>query len=203
MGTKATRKDFYREIRKSPGRFLSILFIVALGVAFFSGIRSSEPDMRLTGDAYFDGTNLMDIQVMSTYGVTEDDLTALAEVEGVEAVEGAYSQDFLSTLDDEQTVLHVMSLPEEMNQVAVSEGRLPKAADECMVDNAMGYEIGDEIVLESGTDDSVEDTLGTDTFTVVGKGSSPCYISFERGSTTIGTGTLDLSLIHISEPTRH
>ena len=195
MGTKATRKDFYREIRKSPGRFLSILFIVALGVAFFSGIRSSEPDMRLTGDAYFDGTNLMDIQVMSTYGVTEDDLAALAEVEGVEAVEGAYSQDFLSTLDDEQTVLHVMSLPEEMNQVAVSEGRLPKAADECMVDNAMGYEIGDEIVLESGTDDPVEDTLGTDTFTVVGKGSSPCYISFERGSTTIGTGTLDGFLV--------
>ena len=195
MGTKATRKDFYREIRKSPGRFLSILFIVALGVAFFSGIRSSEPDMRLTGDAYFDGTNLMDIQVMSTYGVTEDDLVALAEVEGVEAVEGAYSQDFLSTLDDEQTVLHVMSLPEEMNQVAVSEGRLPKAADECMVDNAMGYEIGDEIVLESGTDDPVEDTLGTDTFTVVGKGSSPCYISFERGSTTIGTGTLDGFLV--------
>ena len=195
MGTKATRKDFYREIRKSPGRFLSILFIVALGVAFFSGIRSSEPDMRLTGDAYFDGTNLMDIQVMSTYGVTEDDLAALAEVEGVEAVEGAYSQDFLSTLDDEQTVLHVMSLPEAMNQVAVSEGRLPKAADECMVDNAMGYEIGDEIVLESGTDDPVEDTLGTDTFTVVGKGSSPCYISFERGSTTIGTGTLDGFLV--------
>ena len=72
MGTKASRKNFYMEIRKSPGRFLSIFFIVALGVAFFSGIRSSEPSMRITGDAYFDGANLMDIQVMSTLGITED-----------------------------------------------------------------------------------------------------------------------------------
>ena len=91
MGTRATQKDFYREIRKSPGRFLSILFIVALGVAFFSGIRASEPDMRITGDAYFDGAALMDIQVMSTYGITEDDIRALEEVDGVQAVEGAYS----------------------------------------------------------------------------------------------------------------
>ena len=145
MGTKATRKDFYREIRKSPGRFLSILFIVALGVAFFSGIRSSEPDMRVTGDAYYDETDLMDIQVMSSYGITKEDIQVLKEAEGVLDVEGAYSGDFLSTLDDEQTVLHVMSLPKKMNEVAVSEGRMPEAADECLVDNALGYEIGDKI----------------------------------------------------------
>ena len=66
MGTKATRKDFYMEIRKSLGRFLSILFIVALGVAFFSGIRASEPSMRITGDRYFDQEELMDIQALST-----------------------------------------------------------------------------------------------------------------------------------------
>ncbi len=191
MGTRATQKDFYREIRKSPGRFLSILFIVALGVAFFSGIRASEPDMRITGDAYFDGAALMDIQVMSTYGITEDDIRALEEVDGVQAVEGAYSADFLSAIEDEQTVLHVMSLPEQMNEIDVDAGRLPEAADECLVDNAMGYEIGDVITLEPGTDAPVEDTLETDTYTVVGKGSSPRYVSFERGSTTIGTGTLD------------
>ncbi len=195
MGTKATRKDFYREIRKSPGRFLSILFIVALGVAFFSGIRSSEPDMRVTGDAYYDETNLMDIQVMSSYGITKEDIQALKEVEGVLDVEGAYSGDFLSTLDDEQTVLHVMSLPKKMNEVAVSEGRMPEAADECLVDNALGYEIGDKITLESGTEDPVGDTLAADTYTVVGKGSTPRYISFQRGSTTIGTGSLDGFLV--------
>ena len=95
MGTKATRKDFYMEIRKSLGRFLSILFIVALGVAFFSGIRASEPSMRITGDRYFDQEELMDIQALSTFGITDDDIDAIEAVEGVERVEGAYSADML------------------------------------------------------------------------------------------------------------
>ena len=83
------------EIRKSPGRFLSILFIVALGVAFFSGIRASEPDMRLSGDSYFDKANLMDIKAFSTFGVTEDDIRAIEALDGVKHAEGAYSSDFL------------------------------------------------------------------------------------------------------------
>ena len=84
MDRKATQKNFYREIRKSPGRFLSIFFIVAMGVAFFSGIRASEPSMRITGDAYFDGADLMDLEVISTLGITEDDIEAFEEIEGVE-----------------------------------------------------------------------------------------------------------------------
>ena len=80
---KALRKNFYMEIRHSLGRFLSIFFIVAIGCAFFSGIRASEPDMRYSGDAYFDEKNLMDIQVMSTMGLTEDDLDAIRAVDGV------------------------------------------------------------------------------------------------------------------------
>ena len=81
MKKKALRKDFYMEIRRSIGRFLSIFFIVAIGCAFFSGIRSSEPDMRYSGDAYFDSKNLMDIQVISTMGLTADDLTAIETVQ--------------------------------------------------------------------------------------------------------------------------
>ena len=77
MNRKALRKDFYMEIRRSLGRFLSIFFIVAIGVAFFSGIRAAEPDMRISGDTYFDEKNLMDIQVVSTLGLTEDDVEAL------------------------------------------------------------------------------------------------------------------------------
>ena len=94
MKKKATRKDFFMEIRKSPGRFLSIFFIVALGVAFFSGIRSSEPSMRITGDAYFDGDQLMDIKALSTFGVTEDDIRAMEEVEGVADAEARIVQIF-------------------------------------------------------------------------------------------------------------
>ena len=83
MSKKALRKDFYMEIRKSMGRFLSIFFIVAIGVAFFSGIRSSEPDMRLSGDAYFDEKNLMDLQIISTLGLTQDDVDAICQVKGI------------------------------------------------------------------------------------------------------------------------
>ena len=138
MGTKASRKNFYMEIRKSPGRFLSIFFIVALGVAFFSGIRSSEPSMRITGDAYFDGANLMDIQVMSTLGITEDDIDAIEKVDGVELAEGSYSSDFFCNTEDKQYVLHVMSLTDEVNEVSVSEGRLPEKTGECLMDADMG-----------------------------------------------------------------
>ena len=190
MKMKPTSKDFYMEIRKSPGRFLSILFIVALGVAFFSGIRASEPDMRLTGDAYFDESNLMDIKALSTYGVTQDDVDAISKIDGVEHAEGAYSADFMQIVDKKQKVLHVISLQDEMNQVKLSDGRMPQKAGECLADQDAEYKVGDTIKLRSGTSDEVTDTLTTDTLKVVGLCSNPMYISYGRGSATIGTGTI-------------
>lgn len=190
MKMRPTSKDFYMEIRKSPGRFLSILFIVALGIAFFSGIRASEPDMRLTGDTYFDESNLMDIKALSTYGVTQDDVDAILKIDGVEHAEGAYSADFMQVVDKKQKVLHVISLQDEMNQVKLSDGRMPQKAGECLADQDAGYKVGDTIKLRSGTSDEVIDTLTTDTLKVVGLCSSPMYISYGRGSATIGTGTI-------------
>lgn len=192
MNKKALRKDFYMEIVKSKGRFLSIFFIVALGVAFFSGIRSAEPDMRTSGDYYFDNKNLMDIKTISSMGLTEDDLKAIAAVKGVDEVEGGYSADVLCEINDSQKVLHTMSVLPGMNQLTVSEGRLPTKDGECLVDQdfleGTGYQVGDQITLSSGTDDPLSDTLKNDTYKIVGIGSSPCYISFSRGSSMIGTG---------------
>ena len=190
MAKKVTRKNFYMEIRRSFGRFISILFIVALGVAFFSGIRASEPSMRITGDAYFDASDLMDIKAVSTLGITEDDVKTVGKVKGVGKAEGAYSADFLNIKNKKQYVLHVMSAMEDMNQITVSEGRMPEKAGECLVDDELNYKVGETIRLKSGTDDKVTDTLKTDELKVVGKGNSPCYISLSRGSTTIGTGTI-------------
>ena len=194
MGKKALRKDFYMEIRRSLGRFLSIFFIVAIGVAFFSGIRASEPDMRYSGDAYFDEKNLMDIQVISTLGLTDNDVSAIEEVDGIAAAEGGYSVDALCTDGENQITIHVMSLLPAMNQVQVEEGRLPEAADECVMDvdylNESSLEVGDTITLSSGSEDEITDSLGTDTFTIVGAVSSPCYIGLQRGSTTIGDGSV-------------
>ena len=194
MKKRALRKDFYMEIRRSMGRFLSIFFIVAIGCAFFSGIRASEPDMRYSGDAYFDRKNMMDIEVISTLGLTEDDLDAIRNVDGVSAAEGGYSSDMLFTEGDNKVVVHVMSLLPSMNQVQLEEGELPEADDECVLDvdylSESSLEIGDKITLISGTDDDVSDTLKNDTYTITGAVSSPEYISFQRGSTTIGNGSV-------------
>ena len=190
MSRKASQKNFYREIRKSPGRFLSIFFIVAMGVAFFSGIRSSEPSMRITGDAYFDEADLMDLQVMSSLGLTEDDVAAFGQIDGVELAEGAYSADFLCDKQDRQDVFHVMSLTEKVNHPDILEGRMPRRTGECLMDADMGYRVGNTVTLKSGTDDPLEDTLKTNKFEIVGLASSPCYVSFERGSATIGSGSI-------------
>ena len=190
MARKITRKNFYMEIRRNFGRFISILFIVALGVAFFSGIRASEPSMRITGDAYFDESDLMDIKAVSTLGITKEDVSAVGNVKGGGKAEGAYSADFLNIKNKKQYVLHVMSAMEDMNKITVREGRMPEKAGECLVDDQMNYKIGETIKLKSGTDDNVTDTLKTDELKVVGKGNSPYYISLSRGSTTIGTGTI-------------
>ena len=173
---KTTTIEFFREIKKSSGRFVSILFIVALGVAFFSGIRASEPDMRVTGDAYFDQANLMDIKVISTLGLTKDDVKAFEGLDSIEKAEGAYSGDFLNYDGEKQRALHVMSLSEDMNQITVTEGRLPEKSGECLADDESTYKVGDKIKLTSGTEDPVTDTLTTDELTVVGTGNSPYYI---------------------------
>ena len=194
MKKKALRKDFYMEIRRSMGRFLSIFFIVAIGCAFFSGIRSSEPDMRYSGDAYFDKKNLMDIQVISTMGLTDDDLKAVENVDGIANAEGGYSVDVLCTEGENKIGVHVMSMLPSMNEVQLEKGRLPEKENECAVDvdylDEGKLKIGDTITFSSGSDDAVTDTLRTDTFTIVGAVSSPCYISFQRGSTTIGNGSI-------------
>jgi len=188
-------KDFYKEIWNSRGRFLSIFFIVALGVSFFSGLRASEPDMRLSADAYYDADHLMDIQVIGTMGLTDDDISALAGVDGVEIVEPGYSKDVLCESEGKQKVLHVMSALESLNQLSIAEGRMAEKAGECVVDvdflieNA--YEIGDEITFISGTDDVITDTFAQETFTIVGTATTSYYITFTRGSTTIGNGTVN------------
>ncbi|HIZ81093.1 MAG TPA: FtsX-like permease family protein [Candidatus Mediterraneibacter pullistercoris] len=194
MKKKALWKDFFMEIRRSLGRFLSIFFIVAIGCAFFSGIRSSEPDMRYSGDAYFDDRDLMDLEVISTMGLTDDDLTAITDVDGVESAEGGYSVDVLCSEGDNQIAVHVMSMLSTMNYVQLEDGKLPENENECALDvdylAESSLKIGDEITFSSGSDDDITDTLTTDTFTIVGAVSSPEYISFQRGSTTIGNGTV-------------
>ena len=192
MKKRAIRKDFYVEIHRSLGRFLSIFFIVAMGVAFFSGIRAGEPDMRYSGDAYFDRNNVMDLRVIGTLGLTEKDVEALRKTEGVESVEPGYSVDMLLNVEGNYKVLHVASILDNMNKYTVEEGRMPEKSGECLMDGdflkAHGFKIGDKILLSSGTKDAVTDTLKTETFEIVGSGSSSMYFTYARGSSTVGNG---------------
>lgn len=192
MKKRAIRKDFYVEIRKSLGRFLSIFFIVAMGVAFFSGIRAGEPDMRYSGDAYFDRNNVMDLRVVGSLGLTEKDVEALEKTESVESVEPGYSTDMLLNVEGNYKVLHVASILDNMNKYTVEKGRMPEKSGECLMDGdflkSHEFEIGDKITLSSGTKDAVTDTLKTDTFEIVGSGSSSMYFTYARGNSTVGNG---------------
>ena len=194
MKKNILRKDFIIEIKKTMGRFVSIFFIVALGVAFYSGIRASEPSMRSTADQYFDDSELMDLKVMGTMGLTKADIKAIGKVSGIEAVEGGYSKDVLCPVGDNEKVVHMLSMQKNFNQVSVVEGRLPEKAGECLVDeDFLSYtdlKVGDTVTFHSGDGEALTDSLFTDTYKIVGIGNSPLYISFGRGSSTIGTGEI-------------
>ena len=192
MNMKAMHKDFWMEIRKSKARFISIFMIVALGVAFFSGIQASSPDMRFSGDAYYDETNLMDIKVMGTLGLTEDDVAAIKQVDGVENAEGAYGTDVMCGEGEKQKVLHVEAVDQTMNRISVTEGKAPEKSGEifldCIFAESNGYQVGDQITLKEGGDSEL---LKKTDYTVVGLGESPLYISYNRGNSTLGSGEVN------------
>ena len=194
MKKNILRKDFIIEIKKTMGRFVSIFFIVALGVAFYSGIRASEPSMRFTADQYFDDSELMDLKVMGTMGLTKADIKAIGKVSGIEAVEGGYSKDVLCPVGDNEKVVHMLSMQKNFDQVSLVEGRLPEKAGECLVDeDFLSYtdlKVGDTVTFHSGDGEALTDSLVTDTYKIVGIGNSPLYISFGRGSSTIGNGEI-------------
>ena len=194
MKKNVLRKDFIIEIKKTMGRFVSIFFIVALGVAFYSGIRASEPSMRITADQYFDDSELMDLKVMGTMGLTKADIKAIGKVSGIEAVEGGYSKDVLCPVGDNEKVVHMLSMQKNFDQVSLVEGRLPEKAGECLVDeDFLSYtdlKVGDTVTFHSGDGEALTDSLVTDTYKIVGIGNSPLYISFGRGNSTIGTGEI-------------
>ena len=189
---RALHKDFWMEIRKSRARFISIFCIVALGVAFFSGIQAASPDMRLSGDAYYNESKLMDLKIVGTMGLTKDDVEAVKKLDGIDTVEGAYSTDVICGENETQKVLHIEALNQDVNQLRVTEGRLPEVSGECFLDSAFasnqGYEIGDTILMRQDGDNKL---LKTESYTIVGIGKSPLYISFNRGNTTIGSGEVN------------
>lgn len=198
-------KDIFREIKISLGRFLSILCIVAIGVAFFAGIKASAPDMKNSADTYFDKYNVQDIQVYSTIGLTKKDVAAIKKIKGVKSVQPSFSIDTLSQIDSTQMVIKVISygIDQKMNKIRVVEGRMPERENECLVEASSAtnklygtFHIGDTIKLQSGTDEALSKSLKHTKFKIVGTCYNPNYLSYEKGSSNIGSGTVN-SFIYI------
>lgn len=198
-------KDIFREIKISLGRFLSILCIVAIGVAFFAGIKASAPDMKNSADTYFDQYNVQDIQIYSTLGLTKKDVNAIKKIKGVKSVQPTFAIDTLSQIDSTQMVIKVLSyeIDQKMNKIRVVEGRMPKRENECLVEASSAtnklygtFHIGDTIKLKSGTDEALSKTLKNTKYKIVGTCYNPNYLSYEKGSSNIGSGTVN-SFIYI------
>ena len=196
---KSVFKDFIREIKGSLGRFFAIMAIVAIGVAFFAGITASSNDMKHSSDSYYDEYNMNDIRILSSIGLTADDMDAISKVDGVKAVYGANTQDVLVNYDGKENVAHVSSVPvgkssdddSYINQLRIKQGRLPENDKECVVkyeDTRKSMQIGDVITFKSGTEDDISDTFKDSEYTVVGIVYSPCYVSYDLGSSGIGNG---------------
>lgn len=192
---RAFRKDFVREITKNKGRFLSVFFIVLLGAAFFSGIRSAEGDMKVSADRYYDEVNYMDLKVLGTLGLTDDDLADIAKTDGVKAVYGGKTVEVLHDIGESEQVVKLIALTDSVNEPRVVKGRMPEKEDEILVDTqflkSSGCEIGDQVTFTSGTEDPLSDSLTGDTFTIVGSATLPYYMDLNRGTGSIGNGSIN------------
>lgn len=196
-------KDIIRDIKKSKGRFLSIMCIIALGVAFYSGIKISPMVMKDTSDSYYDEYNLMDIKLLSTLGLTDKDVDEVKKIENIEGVFPTYSVDVITKYKSQEQVSKIHALPLDdikennknyINKVKVVQGRLPQKSGECVIEKSkvdkLDVALGSKINLSSGNDEKLSDTLKNTQYTVVGKIETPYYLSYEKGSSSIGDGTI-------------
>ncbi|MGL6106029.1 FtsX-like permease family protein [Romboutsia sp.] len=198
-------KDLFRDIKNSKGRYLSILCIVALGVAFFAGIKSAPIVMETTADKYYDDYNLMDIRVLSTLGLTNNDVKELKKIDEIEGIFPTYSIDTIVKENEQEKVAKIHALPLEdiksnnskdyINRVNVVEGRLPSKTGECVVEKSkmegLNLKVGETINLYSGTSENLKDKLKTTKYKVVGIIETPYYLSYEKGSSSIGNGRIN------------
>lgn len=196
MKKKSLWKDIFKDIKGSLGRFIAIISIIALGVAFFTGLKIAPEDMKLTADKYYDDYNFMDIRILSTLGITEDDVDAVEKIEGVERARGSYFLDVIAENGEREIALRIHDFvdKDQVNAPRVIEGRLPENEKECVIElgnqNILDIEIGSTLKLNSGKDEDLEEDLKNTEFEVVGYIQSPNYLSFEKGSTDVGSGQL-------------
>ena len=200
-GKSALMKDNFKEIRNTFKRFLSILLMAFLGVGFFAGIQATSPDMVDTIDKYYKQQNVYDIQILSTLGLTENDVNEVSKIEGIEKVVGTYETDAKLEIGEKETVAKVLCI-EDVNIPKLLEGNFPQGNDECVVEQSFldinNKKIGDTIELEiekNKNDNGDEiDYLKNNKLKIVGVVQSPLYISRDRGNSKLGAGKVNYYL---------
>jgi putative ABC transport system permease protein len=189
-------KNLFRDIKKSFSRFLSIVIIIAIGVAFYAGVRAASPDMKMSADYYFSKNNFMDFKLISSFGLTKEDLTEVQKQSGVIQAEGSYSIDAVVEKNKRQLVMNINSLPDEngINNIRIIKGRRSENANEAIVEEKFLKEnklkLGDRILLKSGNEINIENSLKNSEFKIVGTAKSPIYISEQRQLSYLGNGTV-------------
>ena len=198
---KALFKDSIKEIKNTYKKFISILLMAFLGVGFFSGIRAASPDMLDTLDKYYKEQDVFDIQVISTLGLTDDDVEAISQIENVEKVDASFETDGIIETDNKDTVVKLISLG-ELNKIVLLEGNLPQNDTECVVEEdflkATKKKIGDliDVKIEKIQNDNGDeiDYLKNNQLKIVGIVQSPLYISKDRGTSNLGVGKINYYL---------
>jgi len=193
----AWRKNRRREVRHTLGRYLAILAIVALGVGFFAGLKVTKGAMIDTGEQYIDEHNMYDYELLTTLGITADEVDGIAALDGVEYAEGAYSVDFLAELQDGSScVLAAHSISDTVNTLSLTAGRMPQEADECIADAREFSEsdVGATVVVSTDNDEDTLDSFAYQTYTIVGLANSVNYLNLERGTTKLAGGKVSAFL---------
>ena len=194
----ALLKDSIKEIKNTYKRFLSILVMAFLGVGFFAGMRAASPDMVDTIDQYYKESQVYDIKILSTLGLTNDDIDALSEIDEIENTVGTYETESKIEIDNKEIITKIMSV-EKLNKPILLQGNLPKTQNECVVEDsfltANHKSIGDtiEVEAEKTKNDEGEEVeyLNKNILKIVGTVKSPLYISRDRGTSSLGSGKID------------
>lgn len=190
----ALLKEFFRTLRLTMNRFFAIAIMVGLGVAFFAGLRATQPDMELSVNRWYVETNFFDLWIKSDRGITKDEVKMIQDAKNVLKVDEGYSDQMYALIEGERSVTWVYSVPSKVNQLKIKEGRLPKSSKECFADSKLkeqsDLKIGDWVEFETGENAAMQ-SIKKQAYQIVGFGDTPLYLTADRGSSTIGNGKVD------------
>ena len=190
----ALLKEFFRTLRLTMNRFFAIAIMVGLGVAFFAGLRATQPDMELSVNRWYEETNFFDLWIKSDRGITKDEVKMIQDAKNVLKVDEGYSDQMYALIEGERSATWVYSVPSKVNQLKIKEGRLPKSSKECFADSKLkeqsDLKIGDWVEFETGENAAMQ-SIKKQAYQIVGFGDTPLYLTADRGSSTIGNGKVD------------